>query len=1009
MILACGPGPGPGPGAAPAPEGERPPETEPPRSVTELLEEAVEPDAEDEAGWVERTLAALTLREKVAQMIMPVVLGDFAPEGTPGHDRVVRWIEQDGIGGLIVSVGSPNDVAAKLNDFQSHSRLPLLIAADLETGAGFRLNGAVHSPTGIALGGATDFPSLMALGATDDAGLAYEMGRITAVEARAVGIHVPFAPVLDVNANPANPVINTRSLGEDPARVGLLGAAFIQGVQEYGAVATAKHFPGHGDTEVDSHLGLPTIEASRARLDAVDLPPFRAAIEAGVGGIMTAHINVPSLNGGTGVPATLSRRVLSGLLREEMGFGGLIFTDALDMAAIDRGWSRAEASVLAVEAGADVVLQPPDVAAALDGILDAVLSGRIREERIDTSVRRILALKEALGLDRHRTVPLDSIPRRVGIPDHTGVADQVARRSLTLLTNGRGVLPLLGTRTARVLSVQYRRSSDLLAGRAFHAGLRARYPRLTTADLTRDTPAAVYEGLTRQARASNLVVVSLYVSAVTTAGSLALPGGLVEFVESLRAQGTPHVVVSFGSPYLFADLPSAQAFLLAYSGSQASQRAAVQALMGDVAITGRTPTRIPPYFDIGEGIELPARTDVGDAPGPVRASDTAAEEVTMAGRPTTERAPADLGLEPGMLARLDAELVEALGDGAAPGGAVAVGRARGLARLRGFGRLDWAEGAAPVSASTIYDLASLTKVVGTTTALMILVEEGRVGLDDRVVDHLPGWDRGDGRKARVTLRDLLLHRGGFTPFRRWFFELEGREAYRDAIYDEPLETEPGAASVYSDIGAMTLGLVVEAVTGTTLDAFLEERLFRPLGMHDTGFLPDPALLPRIAPTEVDTMWRGEHVRGRVHDENADAMGGVAGHAGLFSTARDLAVFANFLLRAGRGEEHLLSAETVAAFTGRHDPSSSRALGWDTPEGASSAGDYFGPRAFGHTGYTGTSIWIDPDLDLFVVLLTNRVNPTRDNSRHVPLRRAVHDLAAQSVIDRPVRRRRGGGS
>jgi CubicO group peptidase (beta-lactamase class C family) len=393
----------------------------------------------------------------------------------------------------------------------------------------------------------------------------------------------------------------------------------------------------------------------------------------------------------------------------------------------------------------------------------------------------------------------------------------------------------------------------------------------------------------------------------------------------------------------------------------------------------------------------------------VDAAGAAREEAAMADMPLSERAPADLRMDGEWLARLDAALVDALADGAAPGAALAVGRSDGLVRLRGYGRLDHADNAATVDATTLYDLASLTKVVGTTTALMILVDEGRLELDDRVVEHLPDWDRGDRRKRRVTVRDLLLHRGGFTPFRRWFFELEGKQAYRDAIYDEALETDPGGESVYSDIGVMTLGLLIEAVTDTTLDAFLEQRVFRPLGMHDTGFLPDPELLPRIAPTEVDTVWRHQHVRGRVHDENADAMGGVAGHAGLFSTARDLAVFAHFMLRAGRGPEPLVSAETLATFTGRHAPSSSRALGWDTPEGRSSAGDFFGPRAFGHTGYTGTSIWIDPDLDLFVVLLTNRVNPTRENSRHVPLRRDVHDLAAQAVLDRPVRRREPEGS
>ena len=389
--------------------------------------------AMDIQPWAERMLDSLTLRQKVGQLMMPFVLGDYAPEGTTSHDRVHDYILEEEIGGLIVSVGSPTDVAVKLNDFQTHSRLPLLVAADLETGAGFRLTGAVHSPTNIVLGGATNFPNLLALGAAGDPDLAYEMGKITALEARAVGIHVPFAPVLDVNNNPDNPIINVRSFGEDPAQVASLGAAFVRGIQDFGGIATGKHFPGHGDTDTDSHVGLPVIRASSARMDSLELVPFREAISAGLGGMMTAHITVPSLNGGGDLPATLSRDILTGLLRDRLGFDGLVFTDAMDMAAIDQTYGRGEAAVMAIEAGADVILMPPSVTAAINGIVEAVESGRLSEERIDVSVLKLLRAKEGLGLDRERTVPLEALPRVVGIPAHTEVAADVARRSITLL------------------------------------------------------------------------------------------------------------------------------------------------------------------------------------------------------------------------------------------------------------------------------------------------------------------------------------------------------------------------------------------------------------------------------------------------------------------------------------------------------------------------------------------------------------------------------------------------
>jgi beta-N-acetylhexosaminidase len=558
--------------------------------------------------WAERTLAGMSLREKIGQMLMPVVLGDYTPEGTPGHDRIVDMIENLAIGGLIVSVGSPTDVAVKLNDFQRHARVPLLIAADLETGAGFRLRGAVHSPTNIALGGATDFPSLMALGASGSTALAYEMGRVTAIEARAVGIHVPFAPVLDVNSNPDNPIINVRSFGEDPARVAELGAAFVRGIEEHGAVATGKHFPGHGDTETDSHLALPVIRSPRARLDAVELVPFQRAVDAGLGGIMTAHIAVPSLTGDDATPATLSPRVMTDLLRNQMGFQGLLFTDAMDMAAIDRGFPRGEASVKAIEAGADVILMPPDVRAASDAILSAVTSGRIREERINASVTRILETKERLGLPMGARVSVDEVFQSVGIPEHVAVAEEVAQRAITLLKNEGGVLPVALAPDANVLSVSYRRPTDLLAGRFFNARLRTSYPRLTTQDVDQNTPADAYEALLRRASSANLVVVSLYVTTVSYSGSVAVAEAAARFIETLAERRIPHVVVSFGNPYLLREFPDAQAYLLAWSGSEVSQRAAGRALVGEVDITGTTPTRIPPLFEIGDGIQLPRRS-----------------------------------------------------------------------------------------------------------------------------------------------------------------------------------------------------------------------------------------------------------------------------------------------------------------------------------------------------------------------------------------------------------------
>ena len=553
--------------------------------------------------WAQSTLVQMTLREKVGQLMMPFVLGNFAPEGSETHDRIVNVIEQEHVGGVIMSVGSPSEVAVKLNDLQRHSKYPLLVSADLETGAGFRFRGAVHIPTNIALGGATTFPSLMAFGATGDPRYAYQLGRITALEARAMGVHVPFAPVLDINNNPENPIINIRSFGEDPKAVADLGVALIQGLQDHGAVATGKHFPGHGDTGTDSHLDLPIISVSRERLDAVELVPFRAAIAAGVQGIMTAHIAVPEISGET-IPATVSKQVLTDLLRSDLGFDGIVFTDAMDMAAVNRLYPRGEAAVRAVLAGADVLVMPRDVKQAIDAIVGAIGEGRLTEARIDESVGRLLRLKEDLGLAEERSVPLARVPQIVGVPEHMEMAREVAERSITLIQNGRDLLPLLGTRRARVTSVSFRNPGDVLSGRYFNSRLRETYPRLVSRSMDDGTNSEGYEALLSRAGRSDLVVVSVYSN---YAGRVELPDATVKFVNELARRRVTHVVISFGNPYLISLFPGARAYLLAWSSSQVSQQAAADALFANIAISGRSPIGMNPFFAVGDGIQIPAR------------------------------------------------------------------------------------------------------------------------------------------------------------------------------------------------------------------------------------------------------------------------------------------------------------------------------------------------------------------------------------------------------------------
>lgn len=985
------------------------------------------PSAEG-AAWVERTLSSFSLEQLAGQLVIEWIPGGYTAPTSPEFEPLRAWVETHAIGGVSPSIGTPHAYAAKLNALQASAEVPLLVASDFENGGpGMRLSGTYALPSLLPQGGGTAFPPTMAFGAIDDERFAFEYGRMTALEARATGVHMLFAPVLDVNSNPDNPVISTRSFGADPEAVARLGTAFIRGAREGGALTTAKHFPGHGDTSVDSHLGLPVVDANRERLDSLELVPFVRAIEEDVDGVMTAHVQLPALLGPGSPPATLSAPLLTGLLREELGFDGLVLTDALTMRAITDMYGIREASIRSIEAGADVILAPRAVPEVVAAVVDAVRRGRLERSRLEASARRILELKARLGLHRSRSVSLDHVHEVVGSGAHLAFADSAAARSVTLVRDPLRLMPLdVDVRSASApapfVHVRYAPSSWLWAGGAFSPGLRQRVPHRTEVVLDERSDSAAYARAAETVETAadeGTVLVTAYVPPSAGSGPDALPDPFRELVEEHAPRGRT-ILVSLGNPYLLSALPGVGSYLVAWGDRAVSQRAALAALFGEEAISGRLPVPLPPGYPIGHGLDRPkssaplAARSVDDPL--VAAGIAAGAEDPGGGDELREASPTAVGMEPDVSTRLDAIVETALADSAASGAALAVGRHDRLVHLRSYGELAWGSGR-PVTPTSLFDLASVSKVVGTTTAVMLLVQEDRLDLDAPVVSYLPDWARGDPRKRDVTVRDLLVHRAGLPPFRRWFFEIEGEEAYRAAVADEPLESEPGEETVYSDMGPMTLAWIVEEVTDEELDAFLARRVWEPLGMRETLYRPDLSLLPRIAATELDTVWRNELVWGRVHDENADAMGGVAGHAGLFSTALDLSVFARMMSNGGVvppcapgdvvGEPcpvarpdsvRLLDPEVLREFTTRQDPSSSRALGWDTPEGRSSAGDYFTESAFGHTGYTGTSLWIDPELDVWVVLLTNRVHPTRENQKHIPLRREVHDAVARAITD-----------
>jgi beta-N-acetylhexosaminidase len=543
----------------------------------------------------------MPLRDKAAQLVWPTVLGDYVSADSPQWSKLRQYITQDRVGGFTTSVGSPVEIAAKLNALQRMSDIPLLFGADVEFGAGYRARGGHFLPNNIDLGGAVVFPPEMALGAAGDTSLAYEQGRVTAIEGRAIGIHVAYSPILDVNNNPSNPVINTRSFGEHPALAARLGAALIRGLQDHGMIATGKHFPGHGDTETNSHLALPVVSVSRARLDSVELVPFRAAVEAGVGAIMSFHGAMPALDS-SGAPGTLSSRVLTGLLREEMGFDGVIISDAMDMRGVLDKYGAVEAAIRAVEAGADVLIQPVDVSQAIDAVVSGVMQDRYPESRLDASVRRILSMKQRMGLDRDRFVRLDGVREVVGDSNHVLIAREIAERSITLVRDSLKRVPLGRlSRNARILSITYARRNDLGAGTTFNSELRKSFDALRAEYINADDPGTNYNRLQQAADSADVTVISSYISHSWSAVSASVPRAFADFVRQLSARGARPIVIAMGNPYLLQQIPEVPAYLIAWGGFPISQQAAARALVGSSAISGKLPISIPPLAPLGAG------------------------------------------------------------------------------------------------------------------------------------------------------------------------------------------------------------------------------------------------------------------------------------------------------------------------------------------------------------------------------------------------------------------------
>ncbi len=923
------------------------------------------------AQSIDSLLATLSIEDKVGQMIMPVIEGMSSLDYRKTNEKVLDMIRYQKVGGFVILRSTPASIRKHYDRLQGESNLPLLFSADLENGPSMRIEGG------------TQYPSNMGLGAVNDSAALVRMGELTGYEARSLGLPYIFAPVSDVNRNADNPVINTRAYGDSPVLVTKLSVAYMTGLQNAGCIATAKHFPGHGDTKEDSHNEL-AHATYNPKTDDEDLQPFISAISSGIGSVMMGHLAVRNQKGSL-IPATLSQRIVTNLLRKDLGFGGLIVTDAMGMGAITNAYSQGEAGVLAVLAGCDILLFPDNVEAMYEGVLNAVRSGRIPMDRIDESVRKILKAKMQTGLFLNRYLPEENSVFTTAMQQESfELSRSLAARSITVLLNAKNTLPLNKDVSYSHLVITSGRSERI--AEEFIAELDKRVKKVEHLIIRANSKKKDYTKAAKFIENAGKLIISVYVPVTSGKNTIQLGSEQTKLLRDALREHPQAVVLSHGSPYLISSFPQIKVYAANYGASRVLETALASAIFGETPITGTLPVSIPGTdFNSGDGLQI-------ESFGGSKDSDYLkgvyyAPDVNDARNDSLKN----------RFSEADSIVERGITEKAYPGAVLLVGNSNGIMYRKAYGRFTYDLNSPAVETSSIFDLASVTKVVATTTATMLCIDRKLFDLDDKVAEYIPEF--GAQGKDKVTIRNLLLHNSGLRAFDTYYKKYKQPEQVLAAIYDDTLVYTTGSKTTYSDLGIITLGKLIERVTGKGLDVFCTEEIFLPLGMDSTFFNPPVSFKKNIMPTEYDDYWRNRQLQGEVHDEAASLLGGVAGHAGLFATAEDIAQLLILLLNKGMmHDQKLIEDATVTMFTSRQSVESTRGLGWDTKsETKSSAGNRFSMQSFGHTGYTGTSVWTDKENDIFVVFLTNRVYPTRNNLKLSEIRPQLHDAIMKAVF------------
>lgn len=949
------------------------------------------------ARWVDQTIASMSTEEKIGQLIMVRA----HTEGKRGERALIlNQINKYHIGGICFFQGDPTRQVKYTNQFQHESKTPLLIAIDGEWGLGMR-----HKSSTIS------YPRQLTLGAIQDNTLIYEMGSEVARQMRRLGIHVNFAPVVDVNNNPRNPVINDRSFGEDRYNVAAKSYAYMKGMQAGGLMACAKHFPGHGDTDVDSHYGLPVLDFDRARLDSLELMPFRSLADQGISSMMIAHLQLPKIDPRSHRPATLSAPIIEGILRQEMGYDGLLFTDAMEMKGVADHFPDGISDAEAIVAGNDIILLPNDVAKTVQTIKAYLADGRLTEARIDKSVRRILRAKYDYGVHLEPVrYHEDNVLTDINTERAVALRATLIEHAVTVVRDQAKLLPIpiRGHQRYAVLSIGSATTS--VVGERIRGYAKEATVLHTSKDISRPDK----EILLRQLKLHDHVVITLHDMSKYASRNYGLTASTLDFIATLVEQKQATIVL-FGSPYAAKYLEGVGTVVVAYEDDAMTQDIIGQALFGAIDMRGKLPVTAATDARYGDGLYIPSNGTLGYS------------------------LPERVGLSSRRLGKIDSLMQEMIAMRAAPGAQVLVAKNGRVVWHKSYGHHTYRK-AIPVQNDHIYDVASVTKVAATTLSLMKLYGEDRLDLRSPLRRYVPETDTCD--KRDIIIEDMLAHQArlpGWIPFYKQTIsdtkypkpldtyyaktlssgysvpvadELFMRTDYIDSIWSRiyACELRDDDTYRYSDLGFYLADKIVQSITKQPLQAFVAQTFYQPLGLQGTGYSPlsrhDKAI---IVPTEEDTYYRNQRLHGYVHDMGAAMLGGAAGHAGLFSTAHDLAILLQMVLNGGTyGGDRYLTQQAVDRFTTRYYRSTRRGIGWDMketdPSKRPNMSDSASDRTYGHLGFTGTAVFVDPEHDLVYIFLSNRTFPNMNNNKlgreniRPKVQTAIYNAMQQHIYD-----------